>query len=108
MRAAWLCCLLVALGCLGASAQQDHPLTDMPPPGLLQTAWMMPAFPDKRITAGRIVDVEVAMHNDAPHAYNMTIMAGACGGVCVGVRMWLHARWAVHGRVLWAHRVRSG
>jgi len=65
-----------ALGQLGPPPK--HPLTDLPPPGSVRTAFYFPEHGDDlQFPAGDEIKVVVGVHNDGPAAYNISAALGS-------------------------------
>mmetsp|Transcript_36631 Transcript_36631/g.81524 ORF Transcript_36631/g.81524 Transcript_36631/m.81524 type:complete len:238 (-) Transcript_36631:670-1383(-) len=69
-----LSCLLI--GAYAAEPQQ-HPLTNLPAPGMISTGFFFPEHPTKQFPAGKVITAVLGIHNDATEQYNITAIMGS-------------------------------
>lgn len=72
MLALALCAVLAV-----AHVSAQHPLSNLPPPGLVTTGSFFPEHPTKQFVAGKEVKCVLGIHNDASEAYNITAILGS-------------------------------
>eukprot|EP00210_Caulerpa_lentillifera_P002737 g2616.t1 len=57
--------------------QGQHPLTNIPPPGDVQTSYVLPEHPSKQFPAGDQIPILLGFHNSASRAYNLSYILGS-------------------------------
>lgn len=68
----------LALGALaGPDTPRQHPLTNLPPAGVVTAGYFFPDFPTKHFPAGEVVKVVLGLRNDAAEPYNVSAILGS-------------------------------
>uniref|UniRef100_A0A7S0YXF5 Translocon-associated protein subunit alpha n=1 Tax=Polytomella parva TaxID=51329 RepID=A0A7S0YXF5_9CHLO len=62
---------------VGVNAQNEHPLTNLPPSGQISTGVYFPEHPNKKFPTGELAKVAVNIRNEANKAYNITAIMGS-------------------------------
>jgi len=62
---------------VAVSGQSQHPLTNIPPAGDVQTSYVLPDHPSKQFPAGDQIPILVGFHNAAYRDFNVSYILGS-------------------------------